>query len=235
MFKKLFIIVFFMYAILSDIHGNLPALTAVMEKLKEFEIDGIICAGDLVGYNPYPNEVVEFAKKHFYVCIRGNHDRAVVYNDFRKFNTYAEIAGRWTRERLTPENMMYLEKLSDNAVLVLNGVKIAVHHGAPFDEDFYVFEDMVDESLLEYDTVDVLILGHTHIPFIKQFKNGVVLNPGSVGQPRDGDWRASVCIADFEEQRYEIFRVEYDVQTVAKKISEESLPSILGERLFHGF
>ena len=222
-----------MIAVISDIHSNLPALEAVLKDISE--VDKIICAGDLVGYNPYPNEVIQEIKMRNIICIRGNHDRAVLYNVYRDFNPEAQIATKWTRKNLTAENLEYLVFLKDNMIFEEEDCKMAMHHGAPFDEDVYIFPEEVTENLLKYDGVDLLILGHTHVPFIKKFRKGVILNPGSVGQPRDGDPRASYALIDPENDFYEIRRVDYDIDEVYQKIIEVGLPLSLGERLYYGY
>jgi len=222
-----------MLALISDIHGNLPALKIVLEQIED--ADFILCAGDLVGYNPWPNEVIWEIRRRNIPCIRGNHDRAVILDDYSYFNPYAAAAARWTRERLSSENMKYLISLKDSMVLDYEGFRIAMHHGAPFDEDYYVYPEEANEKLLDYDNADILILGHTHVPFVKVFGKRMIINPGSVGQPRDGDPRAAYAILDLKKRRYEIRRVDYPIEEVYDKIVEENLPIFLGERLFLGY
>ncbi|AGB05074.1 phosphoesterase, MJ0936 family [Aciduliprofundum sp. MAR08-339] len=222
-----------MLALISDIHGNLPALKVVLEEIGEADL--ILCAGDVVGYNPWPNEVIWEIRKRDIQCIRGNHDRAVIYDDYSRFNTYAAMAGAWTRSVLTRVNLEYLYSLKDSMLVEYEGRRIAVHHGAPFDEDYYVYPEDAGESLLRYENPDMLVLGHTHVPFVKKFENGVIINPGSVGQPRDGDPRASFAIVDLDNGVYEIRRVEYPIDEVYNAIIENDLPPILGERLYLGY
>ncbi|ADD08882.1 metallophosphoesterase [Candidatus Aciduliprofundum boonei] len=222
-----------MLAIISDIHGNLPALKVVLERIEDADI--ILCAGDLVGYNPWPNEVIWEIRKRKIPCIRGNHDRAVIYDSYFRFNPYAATAASWTRNKLTKENMEYLYSLKDHLILDIEGKRIALHHGAPFDEDRYIYPDEATGELLEYDNADLLILGHTHVPFVNVFERGVIINPGSVGQPRDGDPRASYALVDLKNKKYEIKRVEYPIDEVYNKIIEEGLPTFLGERLYIGY
>ena len=222
-----------MLALISDIHGNLPALKVVLEKIED--VDTILCAGDLVGYNPWPNEVIWEIRKRNIPCIRGNHDRAVIYDDYSRFNPYAATAASWTRAQLTEENMKYLYSLKDNLILEIEDKRIAVHHGAPFDEDHYIYPEEATEDLLNYDKADILVLGHTHVPFVSVFDSGVIINPGSVGQPRDGDPRASYALVDIKNKKYEIRRVEYPIDEVYEKIIEEGLPAFLGERLYIGY
>ena len=221
-----------MIAIISDIHGNLPAFKEVIEDMPDVEL--IICAGDLVGYNPYPNEVIQEVKMRKIVCIRGNHDRAVIYDDYSYMNEYAAIAAMWTRRNLSRENLEFLLSLKDSLTFDFHGKRISIHHGAPFDEDFYVYPEDAGEDLLQYDNPDILILGHTHIPFVKNFGGSFIVNPGAVGQPRDGDPRASYILADIDKLKFTIRRVKYNIDEVVEKIREENLPIFLGQRLYYG-
>lgn len=222
-----------MIALISDIHGNLPALKVVLEEIGDADLT--LCAGDLVGYNPWPNEVIWEIRRRNIPCIRGNHDRAVIYGDYSHFNPYAATALEWTRGVLTGANLEYIYSLKGSMLVEYYGRRIAVHHGAPFDEDDYVYPEEADDSLLRYDNPDLLVLGHTHVPFIKKFENGIIINPGSVGQPRDGDPRASFALVDFDKGIYEIRRVEYPIDEVYNAIIENALPPILGERLYMGY
>ncbi len=224
-----------MLALISDIHGNLPALQCVLEELENSGVEIILCAGDLVGYNPWPNEVIWEIRRRNIPCIRGNHDRAVIMDEYSRFNPYAAIAARWSREALTEENMQYLISLRDSMILEHSGYRISVHHGAPFDEDFYVYPEDATEKLLEYDTPDILVLGHTHVPFVKEYPRGVIINPGSVGQPRDGDPRAAYALVDVKRRIYKIKRVPYDIDKVADAIYRTGLPSFLAQRLYLGY
>ncbi len=222
-----------MIAVISDIHGNYPALMAVLKDMPR--VDLILCAGDLVGYYPFPNEVVMEIRRHRVACIRGNHDRAVINNEYSRFNRYAEAAAIWTYEHLDKENMDYLKTLRDSMILNMEGKRIAIHHGAPFNEDAYIYPEDVDEGFLEHDHADILILGHTHVPFIVDYGNKAIINPGSVGQPRDGNPKASYALMDLKLWNFEIRRVEYPVEEVERKIFEEGLPEFLAERLYYGF
>ena len=224
-----------MLALISDIHGNLPALLKVLEELENMEVENILCAGDLVGYNPWPNEVIWEIRRRNIPCIRGNHDRAVIMDDYSHFNPYAALAARWTRENLSEENMRYLISLRDSITLKYNDYRISLHHGSPFYEDFYVYPEDVTEELLKYDNADILVLGHTHVPFVKKYPTGVIINPGSVGQPRDRDPRAAYALVEPKKGMYEIRRVEYNIDEVADAIYRAGLPSFLAQRLYLGY
>ncbi len=222
-----------MIGVISDIHGNFPALMAVLEDMPPVEV--ILCAGDVVGYYPYPNEVIDKLKSLDVQCILGNHDRAVLGGDYSNFNKYAASAVRWTIDALSEDSLNYLKNLNNFMRWKIEGKKVAVHHGAPFDEDFYVMPENVDESLLNYDGADILILGHTHVPFVVDYGDRAILNPGAVGQPRDGNPKASYAVMDLDKWDFEIRRVDYPIEEVEKRILEEGLPAFLAERLYYGY
>ncbi len=219
-----------MLLIISDVHANLIALKKIFDMINWDEIDMVVHAGDIVGYNPFPNEVIQEFKLRGVKSILGNHDRAVIYDDYTNFNPYAESAARWTRKKLTEESMRYLTSLPTRMEFEYDGKRFLMVHGAPFDDDYYLYKWEATEDLLgDY---DVLICGHTHVPFINKFKKGVIINPGSVGQPRDGNPRASYAL--YNGEKFIIKRVKYDIDSVVRRIAEENLPIILGERLYFG-
>lgn len=218
--------------LISDVHSNYIAIKEILEQLDKNE--KIVHAGDVVGYNPFPNETIALFKQYNVISISGNHDRGILSGNFSNFNEDAKIAGLWTKSVLNPENLAYLESLNASITIIENSKKIAVHHGAPFDEDYYVYEESVSESLLQYDHADILVLGHTHLPYILKFGTKMICNPGSVGQPRDGDSRAAYIIINTENMDIELKRVKYDIKEVSEKIESVGLPEFLGERLFYG-
>jgi predicted phosphodiesterase len=244
------------YLILSDIHANLTALDAALETA-EGQWDSAACLGDLVGYGPQPNEVVERVRSLGAVTIRGNHDKAVSgLVDAEDFNPLARAATLWTRERLHPANLQYLETLPKGPVTI-DGFSIL--HGALHDEDEYVFgPTQALEGLLEAES-PVSFFGHTHIQggFTLRDDQVVVLhpkpvpgslfsalpiesgttylvNPGSIGQPRDGDPRAAFAIADLENHAIELWRVPYDIEAVQSRMTRAGLPEPLILRLSFG-
>ncbi|OKY77567.1 MAG: Serine/threonine protein phosphatase PP2A family [Candidatus Methanohalarchaeum thermophilum] len=222
-------------ALISDIHGNYPALEAVLEKIDR-DID-IFCAGDVVGYNPFPNKVVRKLKEREVSCVLGNHDNALLSNDTSWFNPVAAEAINWTLSNLGEKEKEYIKELPNFRKVDLDGFKIYVTHGSPHSIREYVMpstphlklKGMIDEV-----GADLLVLGHTHIPMDKEFENGRIVNPGSVGQPRDGDHRASFATFDTKENELSMHRVEYDIDMVNSKIKEVGLPENLGERLYLG-
>ena len=231
-------------ALISDIHSNLEALKAVWRGVKK--ADAILCMGDLVGYGASPNEVVEFVreqmKKRTFLCVRGNHDNAIAFGAEWGFNPYAREAVRWHQRVMTIENLEFLRRLPVRQLFTDDtGRSYLLIHGsprAPLDE--YLFPWLPDSefrAVLSYIKQDDLLVGHTHIPMLKVFEGRRIINPGGVGQPRDGDWRAAYAVINTEEEppdNVEFHRVEYDVEESARKIVEAGLPRFLAERLFEG-
>jgi predicted phosphodiesterase len=244
--------------ILSDIHANLTALEAALECARNEQPWGkMVCLGDLVGYGPDPNEVVARLKELNAVIIRGNHDKVSCgLEEPEGFNPAAKAAALWTREQLTPENREYLRGMP-RGPLQLDGVELV--HGASHDEDEYVFSAaQALEGLLDA-SVAVTFFGHTHVqggfalrddrvevlsarvPPEKSFsplqlEPGVryLVNPGSVGQPRDGDARAAFVIADVGAGQVEFWRASYDIAMVQERMAEAGLPEALIQRLAIG-
>jgi len=221
-------------AIISDIHSNLPALEVVLEQIAKEGVDQIICAGDIVGYGPFPNEVIERLKKIEITSIQGNHDRAVLSHDSSNMNIQAQDAVWWTIENLKQEGHDYLARLSARKSFDWNGLSIAIFHGSPRNDDEYIPEEGADEELLELAKSDFLVLGHTHVPFVRSLDKGTIVNPGSIGQPRDGDPRASMTIYDHRLRRFEVKRLAYDIDAVAEVMRSSGLPSFLSLRLYSG-
>jgi putative phosphoesterase len=216
-------------AVIADVHSNLPALEAV---LAEVEGLSVYSCGDVVGYYPFPNETIDLVRKRGITGVMGNHDYAVVKGDVSALNTSAAAAVRWTRNVLSGPNLEYLASLPES----YRGKGFTIYHGSPQNKLFeYVFP-VYPEEKLELSSLDteVLILGHTHIPFVKKLGSGLVINPGSVGQPRDGDPKAPYAILDAEKKKVTMKRVAYDIDMVAEEIRRNGLPEGLAERLYRG-
>lgn len=215
---------------IADIHSNLPALRAVLEHM---DVDKILCAGDVVGYYPYPNEVIGAMKKHKIVSIRGNHDVAVITGDTSWFNPLAASAVEWTRDNISPKNMTFLKKLPEK----LTFGDIAIFHGSPSDPDEYVYPMMSPERLsgfLDLVGKKILVLGHTHVQWSLELDDEKIINPGAVGQPRDGDPRAAYAVFNTDSEELTMHRIEYDIDEVAVKTVSAGLPPYLAQRLFVG-
>jgi putative phosphoesterase len=214
-------------AIISDVHSNLHALEAVLNEIDRFTPEMTVCAGDVVGYGAYPNECCEMLRDR-------NHDSAVLDRDLSGANPYAARAILWTSDVIKADSRKYLESLGIESRFSFGGRTVAMFHGSPSDPNEYVFEYDVDDDLLKSAEADVLILGHTHVPCVKKLSSGLFINPGSVGQPRDSEWKASFAILDSDTNECIIMRVPYDLGGATEAIRNANLPSILAERLFYG-
>lgn len=225
-----------MLAIISDVHANLPALNAVLEDISARGIEEILCCGDLLGYNPFPNEVVEIIRSRKIPCILGNHDYAVLTKDTSWFNYVASEAIRWTIRNIKKENLAFIKAMPFYIKTKKNAASLYLVHGSPMDLLYeYVFPDYDDATLKAYaGENDILIMGHTHIPFKRKINNKLILNPGSVGQPRDRINKASYAVLEAGEKKAEIIRVSYDIDYVAEEILKQGLPDFLAERLYSG-
>ncbi|GMR04818.1 MAG: metallophosphoesterase family protein [Thermodesulfobacteriota bacterium] len=242
------------YAIISDIHSNLEALTAFFEEAKRLQVDKTICLGDIVGYNANPNECVDIIREKNIKCIMGNHDlRAAGLDEPYDFNLLAAESIEWTKEVLTEENKKFLEKLPRK--IRVNNRFLAVH-GWINDTDRYVFgagDAKKNFQLLEgVKNINLCFFGHTHVPITYLEMDGSVklnldttvkidkgvnylINPGGLGQPRDKDPRGSFLVYDTDAQEVNFYRVEYDVQVTTVKIIEAGLSPRLAERLKLGW
>jgi predicted phosphodiesterase len=239
------------YLVLSDIHANYEALEAVLEDARG-RYDRILCLGDLVGYGADPNQVTDWAKSNVASTVRGNHDRACTgMESLEYFNASARASALWTRRALTPSNSSYLEHLARGPLRVAGG-NFDLVHGSPLDEDEYLvgIEDV--QFLREYLETKLTFFGHTHLQggFLLASRSAspvppdrvlqlepdyyYLINPGSVGQPRDGDPRAAYALYSPEHRTVEYGRVPYDIGKAAAKILEAKLPESLAMRLFEG-
>lgn len=238
--------------VISDIHGNFPALEAVLSAA--ITVDAVWCLGDLVGYGPHPNECIErIASLPNLTCLTGNHDSAV--SDSRnidKFNDEAGHAIYWTRRNLTDANMEYLAKLSE--MVETDWVTLA--HGSPRNPTWeYIIDPVTAMINFAFFDTQIALVGHSHLPLaflvdktndkidrkllkagdVIHLENRAILNPGSVGQPRDHDPRASYGILDPEAMTWELNRVEYDFKTTQAALKKAGLPAKLASRLGEGW
>jgi putative phosphoesterase len=225
-----------MIGLMSDVHGNLPALEAVLDDMPE--VDSVVNAGDVVGYNPFPSDCVEAVRDHDMVTVQGNHDRAVAGETSFAFHSDAGRAVEWTRERLDDDELEWLGDLPTERETVIEGMRVKTVHGEPGDPNRYVYPHDFSESLLGGE--DALVLGHTHVQVKRKYDEGLIVNPGSVGQPRDGDPRAAYAVleaGDGEEDvdvEVDLRRVEYPVSETQEEIRSAGLPEPLAERLADG-
>lgn len=214
--------------IISDIHANRVALDAVLEDMPP--VDGLVCAGDLVGYNPWPAAAVETIRDLDVPCIQGNHDRMAASDQNFRGNRMAREGVLYAREQLSSAQLTYLESLPIERTRFDGQVKIV--HGHPEDPDRYTYPDAFGPDLLGDESV--LVIGHTHVQHVEETANGIVLNPGSVGQPRDGNPDAAYTLLDLDALAVDTRRVAYDISRVERAVAKADLPLRTAERLRDG-
>ena len=241
------------YLVLTDIHANLEALDACLADALVQGYDATLVLGDLVGYGPDPNVVVDRVQELTPLAIvRGNHDKvACGLEQAEGFNSVAKSAAKWTLDILKPAHRDWLCALPEGPTEVDEVVEIC--HGSPFDEDAYIFDELDAVRALKVATRPLCLFGHTHYPVTFELSDEsfdsvgssaapemhvrmrdgckYLLNPGSVGQPRDGDPRAAYAIVDTRHRRVELFRLPYPVEETQAKIIKAGLPEVLAQRL----
>lgn len=217
--------------LISDIHGNRVALEAVLEDMPP--IDELLCAGDVVGYNPWPADCVDELRARGVPTVMGNHDAAVVADTPFRFNGMAKAGVEYAKRELSDDQLEWLGSLPAERLACDGRVKLV--HGHPDDPDRYTrYTYPRDFSPRLLGDEDVLVLGHTHVQGVERFAEGIVVNPGSVGQPRDGDPRAGYAVVDLDALTVETHRVEYDIEAVQEAVDEAGLPDRIGTRLTRG-
>jgi len=243
------------YLILSDIHANCEALTAVLAHVRRKRWDRAVVLGDVVGYGANPNQAVDMVKGlKPLAAIRGNHDKVCSgIEDGEMFNRVALQAALWTRRRLTPSNLRWLQALPEGPIVV-DGA-FAASHGTPIDEDAYIFGEIEALNVFRQTTFPLCFFGHSHFPVIFglspdaiqtvlttspsfhfRLEPGVryLVNPGSIGQPRDGNPLASFAMFDSATRSVSVHRVPYKLERAQRKIIEAGLPRPLADRLALG-
>jgi putative phosphoesterase len=215
-------------AVISDVHSNKIALEAVLDDMPP--VDSIVCAGDVVGYNPWPAECVATVRERSIQTVMGNHDRAASSGTSFRFNSMAGAGVEHARAELDDDALAWLAELPDTRTVLDGRVKLV--HGHPDDPDRYTYPESFAPSMLGEE--DVLVTGHTHVQGHETFEEGIVMNPGSVGQPRDSDPRAAYALLDLDDLAVDERRVEYDIDRVMTAVEETGLPDRIGERLYEG-
>ncbi len=240
------------YAVLADIHSNLVAFEAVLEDIeRKGGVDEIWCLGDIVGYGPEPSRCIQLLRRYRHVCVAGNHDLAAVGKiELSSFNPLAATACRWTTGQLSEADKYYLENLP----LTREKEDFLLVHGSPMDAVMeYVMSTGVASRNFDFFELPFCLVGHTHVPMVFreegkgcmsiQFSPGIglalgesrmIINPGAVGQPRDGDPRAGYAIYDSEGYIFRLYRVEYDISATQDRMMEVGLPIHLITRLEAG-
>jgi len=244
------------YLVISDIHSNLEALDTVLAEAKPLNYEKVLLLGDLVGYGGDPNAVCDRVRAMKPdALIRGNHDKVGSGVESPEgFNAVARSAIKWTYETLTKDNREWLAALPAGPMIVDDMIEIC--HGTPFDEDAYVFDDLDALRAMHAARRPLCLFGHTHVQvghYLSRDQFGLatpddrrpltitldeanryLINPGSVGQPRDGDPRTGFGIVDTTAREMTIYRVEYPIQKAQSRILEEGLPDVLAQRLALG-
>lgn len=241
------------YAIIADIHANLAAFTAVLDDIEHREgAEEVWCLGDVVGYGPDPHQCIELLSRRDHVCVAGNHDWAAIGKmNTSYFNPDAAAACHWTARQLSPEDIQYLESLP----LVTEKGDFTLVHGSPREPIWeYLLSTSNAKENFAYFQSKFCLVGHSHMPLIfrhtetgacssSQFTTNIglvlgesrlIINPGSVGQPRDGDPRASYAIYDSQTGMVRLYRVAYDISATQTKMAKHGLPMRLAARLSQG-
>ncbi|RPI24623.1 MAG: metallophosphoesterase [Chloroflexota bacterium] len=234
--------------IFSDIHANLPALQAVLADMDQRGLENRYCLGDLVGYGTFPNEVVSIMRDSRIPTLMGNYDQGVgnssddcgcaYRNEVAKALGQRSIA--WTNERTTEQNKDFLRSLPRQFPLTLGDLNVLLVHGSPRKVNEYLYADRPDSSLerlLDLAEADILVCGHTHIPYHRILPSGRhVVNTGSVGKPKDGDPHACYAVleADQRDLKVQFIRVPYDRETAAQAIEASEMPDEFAQMLRTG-
>jgi putative phosphoesterase len=231
--------------IFGDIHGNLPALEAVLADMDAHDLSPLYCLGDLVGYGTFPNEVIDMIRERNIPTLMGNYDQGVGNNSDDCGCAYtskvAEELGKrsiaWSNENTTDENKSNLRQLTDQIPLELDGLRVQLVHGSPRKINEYLYEDRPDatmERLLDLAQADVLVCGHTHIPYHRILPSGRhVVNAGSVGKPKDGDPQACYVVLETNGRDLTVTfrRVPYNIERAAQAIEASDMPNEYAEML----
>jgi putative phosphoesterase len=234
--------------IFGDIHGNLPALEAVLADIDAQDLSPLYCLGDLVGYGTFPNEVIEIIQKRNIPTLMGNYDQGVGNSSDDCGCAYtskvAEELGKrsiaWSNQHTTEENKLYLRQLEGQFPLELDGLRVQLVHGSPRKINEYLFENRPDaslERLLDMTQADVLVCGHTHISYHRILPSGRhVVNAGSVGKPKDGNPQACYVVLEVNSGDFVVNfkRVPYDVERAAQAIEASEMPDEYAEMLRKG-
>jgi diadenosine tetraphosphatase ApaH/serine/threonine PP2A family protein phosphatase len=244
------------YLVMTDIHANLEALDACLADAEARAYEAMLVLGDVVGYGADPNAVIARVRAQRPAAIvRGNHDKvACGIEQAEGFNVVAKSAAVWTLDALTPENRAWLADLPEGPQVVDDLIEIC--HGSPFDEDAYIFDELDALRALRASTRPLCLFGHTHYPVTFELSgtgsdshglsasaemqvtlrpgSKYLVNPGSVGQPRDSDPRAAYAIVDTVQRQVDFFRVRYSVEEAQAKVIKAGLPEALAHRLAFG-
>ncbi|MFB0561417.1 MAG: metallophosphoesterase [Candidatus Lokiarchaeia archaeon] len=231
-------------AVLSDIHSNLYALEGVLESISREDMNLILCGGDLVGYGPFPNEVIQTLKDRKIPTIMGNYDDGVGFNRddcgcaylSKREIELGKISIAWTKVNVTEDNKAFLRNLLGNTNYTWEGLRVLHVHGSPRRINEYLYENRPEKNMLrmlEPLNIDLLICGHTHLPYHREVGGIHIVNTGSVGKPKDGDSRACYALLEIEDEiKVSFRRIPYDIDGTAQAIKKVGLPSEFAEALY---
>ncbi|ACV46506.1 MULTISPECIES: metallophosphoesterase family protein [Halomicrobium] len=218
--------------LLSDVHGNRPALDAVLDDLPP--VDELVCVGDVVGYNPWPAECLERVRETCSVVVQGNHDRTVETPERYAHNEMARAGLERARRALDDEQREWLADRPPRTTIDGGRYRLAHSHPDPDQLGTYVRPRQFPELRPYLDDHDGIVVGHTHVQHEATVDDRLIVNPGSVGQPRDGDPRAAYAVLDTDDDSVELRRVQYDIDRVISKVEALDRPRRLGIRLLDG-
>lgn len=209
--------------IISDIHSNIYGLKSVLKKLQNTDL--ILCAGDIVGYYTFVNEVIEEIRKKNIQSILGNHDAYLLKIIPAPDNPIKKKSIKYTKKIITKKNLDYLKKIADlSQELKIDNLKIKMYHGSPWNKfEGYIYPNYQNFNKFKHIDADLIILGHTHWPMIKRVNKTIIVNPGSCGQPRDYNPKASFAIFDTKTKNISIKRVNYKIDQVCQAIQNTGL------------
>ena len=209
--------------LISDVHGNAAGLNAVLGELSNQDVGQVICAGDIIGYYPMVNEVIELLRNIDAICVKGNHESYLLGQIPISKARWISYSLDYVDSVITPDNRKWLKKLPLSRQMEIDGVSIEVHHGSPWDIEEYVYPDHSAFDRFEKLRAEFIILGNTHWPMIKNAAGVTVVNPGSCGQPRDYDPRAAYGILDTSSREVELYRTPYNVASVCELAAQFGL------------
>lgn len=218
--------------LVSDIHSNYTALKSVIDKLEDIDYDKLVCLGDVIGYGPQPKKCLDLIKDKSDICIQGNHDRMASKENINPRLPERVIKGlEHTKNRLSDSDIKWLRDLPEKKEYK----NLLFVHSHPVVTDEYVYPKNFSNMTTYMDGSDILCLGHTHVQHIENTESKVIMNPGSVGQPRDGNNKLGFAVVDNESMDVKQYRLEYDIDSVVEKVTNSTtLPDKNGKRLYSG-
>ena len=213
--------------ILSDIHGNYDALKKCLVEAKKNDAEIILCLGDYVGYYYEPEKCIDLLIKEKAICIKGNHENILLdlLKDKKKLPLFVSKYGNGINlalKKLKKKHVNFIKKLDDNKEIVIDNLRFLLSHGSPWDANLYIYPNKFNNYINKFNkyNYDFFLLGHTHIQMKKRIKNNIVLNPGSVGQPRDGDDLAKWAIIDTKTRKIFFKKTKFNSNSLIKKIKK---------------